>query len=123
MVKPLMDVYPLASGYILGVYTVDPEFLEYLKEDSEARKLFGKLERAIKKYHKDWNRLGIYLHGVDLAEAFTDMLAVTVYDENITDDQKMELLIAMQKRTKHHHSLILLAHEIGTQFYDKHAQN
>lgn len=117
--KPLLDLYPLASGYILGVYTVDPDFLYFLGDIPEARKLMSKLQKAIQKYHTDWNRDGVYLHGVDLAEAFTDTLAEAVYDEDITDDEKMELLYQMQKRAKHHHSLILLAHAIGTQFYDR----
>ena len=121
--KPLLELYPLASGYILGVYPVDLEFLHFLGDIPEARKLMGKLQKAIQKYHADWNRDGVYLHGVDLSEAFTDTLAETIYDDDISDDEKMELLYQMQKRSKHHHSLILLAHAIGTQFYDRQLEN
>ena len=123
MAKPLLDIYPLASGYILGVYTVGIDFLDFIGEDKDARKLMMQLNRAIRKYHPDWNRDGVYLHGVDLSETFTDVLADAVYDETISDDQKMELLHLMKKKSKHHHSLILLAHAIGTQFYERQLEN
>ena len=113
----LLEQFPMASGYIMGTYGVDTGFLDGLLKDKIAVKLMEKLENNIKTFHSTWNRDEIYYRGVDLSEAFIDVFE-KVDQNKLDEDEKLELLHRMKKKVKHHHTLVLLAHAIGTQYYE-----
>lgn len=105
-----IEKFPLASGYILGVYDAVPKMLATVYSTKTGRQDLVQLENAIKKYHPDWTRETMFLHGLDLKEAVQDQI---IKFGKLNEDQKRKAMKRVMMRTKHNIAIIQLVHKIG----------
>lgn len=112
--------YPMASGYILGLYSGTLPFLTKLENTPKAKVLMKRLNAEIRNHHPKWTRDEVFYRGAETYDAFIE--ACMFLPADLSEEEQHEVVREIVSKTKQHYSLVLLSHAIGNLVNEKNPQ-